>query len=504
MFKLAKILLVTIGAICATAAPLIPFELRDDAVTPHQGAIFASLKVSSLNNILQLLAPLLPNKLLLNKEVELDISKAVGGYELNLNNATIESVSGDFQHSLTWKENTTTPTVFLDISGFDINGTLDGNVTGLPKKLNFKGFSVMNITIQLELALPQTAAQDGVHFQIVGHPNFNLGNLQLDVKQLSWQFVINKLMPQVVSGINYGLNMAEGIIEGLVWGLNKKLVTPDFFVVQLIDQLPPLNITASTAPLMDEETDLISVWLDGRFVDKSASTPFVAINDEAAVRNEDKKQMEQIFIHQSMVDSLLFSLYSTGKTIKADNSIKAQLLQIFFELGHYYGAEEIDFYLDVSFDQTAGVPVQFDTENGIEIGKMANGGLKTNLVISCTNSTTTTPEKAVEINFELAANIEATWNSFVINASISDPSISKTNVTYDLVGLDYHAYDPLLTSVLVGMSDDFNLKHKGGINLATKYPIAGFVNGLARNTIVSPNVQEDFLYAGFKWISDLG
>ena len=154
MFKLAKLLLVAISTICATAAPLVPFELRDDPVTAHPGSIFASLKLSSLNNILQLLAPLLANKLLQGKEVELDISKAVGGYVLNLNNATLTTVSGDFQHSLTWMENKTTPTAYLDISGFDINGTLDGNVTGLPKLLNFKGFSVMNITVQLEVALP--------------------------------------------------------------------------------------------------------------------------------------------------------------------------------------------------------------------------------------------------------------------------------------------------------------------------------------------------------------
>lgn len=189
-------------------------------------------------------------------------------------------------------DNKTTPTAYLDISGFDINGTLDGTVTGLPKKLDFKGFSVINMTVQLEIALPQTEAQDGVHFQIIGHPNFNLGNLQLDVKQLSWQFVINQLMPTIVSSINYGLNMAEGIIEGLVWGLNKKLESPDFFAVQLIDKLPAVNITASTAPLMDEETDLISIWLDGRFVDPSATTPFQAVNDVQAARIEDHKQME--------------------------------------------------------------------------------------------------------------------------------------------------------------------------------------------------------------------
>ena len=120
---------------------------------------------------------------------------------------------------------------------------------------------------------------------------------------------------------------------------------------------------------------------------------------------------------------------------------------------------------------------------------MADGGLKTNLVISCTNSTTTTPEKAVEMNFELAANINAAWNSFVITAQVNDPSISKTNVTFDKVGLDSHAYDPLLTSVLVGMTDDFNLKHSAGINLIAKYPTLGFISGLARNSIVSPTIE---------------
>jgi len=32
-------------------------------------------------------------------------------------------------------------------------------------------------------------------------------------------------MPTVVTGINFGINLAEGILEGLVWGLNKKLAS---------------------------------------------------------------------------------------------------------------------------------------------------------------------------------------------------------------------------------------------------------------------------------------
>ena len=54
------------------------------------------------------------------------------------------------------------------------------------------------------------------------------------------------------------------------------------------------------------------------------------------------------------------------------------------------------------------------------------------------------------------------------------------------------------------MADDFNIVHSKGLDLTKKYPTTAFINGLARNTIVSPTVQEQFVYAGFKWISDLG
>lgn len=95
-----------------------------------------------------------------------------------------------------------------------------------------------------------------------------------------------------VSGINYVLSMAEGVIEGLVWGVNKKLIDPDSFIVSPIKALPPLNITASQAPDMDSTSDLINIWLDGRFINPETSQSSEPINDVAPVRIEDKKQME--------------------------------------------------------------------------------------------------------------------------------------------------------------------------------------------------------------------
>ena len=105
----------------------------------------------------------------------------------------------------------------------------------------------MNITIQAEVALPRT--ENG--FEIQGVTNFELGGLQFDVKQLTWQFAINKLMPVVVTGINYGIKFGEGILEGLVWDLNKKLSNSEEVIVSLSESLPKWNISAPRAPDMN-------------------------------------------------------------------------------------------------------------------------------------------------------------------------------------------------------------------------------------------------------------
>lgn len=99
MFKLAKLLLATIVSTFATAAPLVPAELRD-GVTANPGAIFASLKVSSLNNILQLMAPLLANEILQGKTLVKDVHKSIHGIGINLNFVNCTVVSSSFDHSI--------------------------------------------------------------------------------------------------------------------------------------------------------------------------------------------------------------------------------------------------------------------------------------------------------------------------------------------------------------------------------------------------------------------
>ena len=85
--------------------------------------------------------------------------------------------------------------------------------------------NVVNISVEVELALPQTAAKDGIHWQIVGRPQLHLGDIELKVKQFTWQIALNKVLPMLVQGINYGLSFVDGVIEGLVWNFNQKFAS---------------------------------------------------------------------------------------------------------------------------------------------------------------------------------------------------------------------------------------------------------------------------------------
>ena len=313
-------------------------------------------------------------------------------------------------------------------------------------------------------------------------------------------------MPVATSAINYALGMAVGYIEGRVWGLNQNLAGADSLIVSLGDSLPSLNLTAPMAPSLDQSTDLINVWLDGRFVDKTTGKSSVPINDVAPVRTDlELPQYEQIFIHQSMLDSSVFELYKMDKTIAASETLQAQLSQIFYELGQYYGPD-MKMDLEVSFDQQEGNLIKFDTTEGVEIGNIPAGGLETELTILCTNSTEASPvfEKAVSMTMDITADIKAEFNNFVITGSINNVGITNTAVTTAITSLDYHDFDVLFTSVATAMADDFNLVHSEGLNLVEKYPTLGFISGMARNSIVSPLIQEEFLYMGFKWITDFG
>jgi len=105
------------------------------------------------------------------------------------------------------------------------------------------------------------------------------------------------------------------------------------------------------------------------------------------------------------------------------------------------------------------------------------------------------------MEIDLMIVLNATVTDFLINLQVEDHSISNTKIVQDNIGMFYHNYDALLTSVLHNFVFDFNESHQNGIDLKKNLTVK-FVAGLLRQSIITPYQEDGFIYGGFKWISD--
>lgn len=66
----------------------------------------------------------------------------------------------------------------------------------------------------------------------------------------------------------------------------------------------------------------------------------------------------------------------------------------------------------------------------------------------------------------------------------------------------YHNYDLMFNGIIDDLLFDFNWKHQNGIDFKEKYPTLKFIAGMLRNSVITPFEEDEFIYAGFSWISD--
>jgi len=112
--------------------------------------------------------------------------------------------------------------------------------------------------------------------------------------------------------INYGLKFAGGVFEGLTEVFNDVLKQegPNTFVFDIsplgVDQPMPFNLTMAKAPELSNEKGEIILHVDADFVSDDMATyvPKDTIWADFAAQ----KQREQLWIHQSLINSALYDV----------------------------------------------------------------------------------------------------------------------------------------------------------------------------------------------------
>jgi hypothetical protein len=288
---LSKILFTAFAATFALA--------QTNDVTPLPGSISASFNVTSLNNIMQLAAPLSANKLLNDHTFDINYKKTgfLGIYALEVKSIHFITVDDFSIRDVSFKEGT--DTLVVTVGGINVNATCEASASGLwVIGTSLDAFTLTNITVQIELT---TTSDDQVHWQLSETTRLSLGDLTLTMGDKFWNKLVTKHIDLIKGGINKGLQAAVNKIDALAASFNLKLANGDEFISA--SETKPFNWTMTTAPEFNPSTGLININMDGRYVDPVTGSSDTATGPLTYPAHVDGQQREEVFIHQSFIAS---------------------------------------------------------------------------------------------------------------------------------------------------------------------------------------------------------
>lgn len=262
----------------------------------------------------------------------------------------------------------------------------------------------------------------------------------------------------------------------------------------------PLNMTMTQAPEFSNEKDEIMVHIDGEFVSDDMSK-FVHA-DPTWANYTSIKQKEQLWIHQSTINSMLYDLNKTlpgGKHSSFQNQTEVLLK----ELTAKYGAD-MDCSGMVAFPKVSNSePVTISKESGVSIGDASQGGLKMKIDFMCAAKNATEKELAVTIETGMHLNLQFAWDDFTFYAKFAEPQLMQSVVTPVTIELDEgHEWDTEMTQVLKDVTDGLNAKYGEVFDLRKINPLISYAAMNLKHSILTPFVEDEFVLAGFSAIID--
>lgn len=184
------------------------------------GSVQMYLDVSSASSILKYVTAFGPYYSgIIGKQIDINFDTSFAGIDLHINNATVtDFMIADGNMAFVGDSNTIRTT----ITGIDVTLAVDANATSwIPKPLDVTEVKISNMTIQFDLS---TTSEDQVHWQLVDSNSLvSLGDFNVKCAEPIWQKAFDKVKPEMMDVINYGLKLGEGVVEGLVDVLNYEL-----------------------------------------------------------------------------------------------------------------------------------------------------------------------------------------------------------------------------------------------------------------------------------------
>ena len=191
----------------------------------------------------------------------MEFEKKIAGIDLTVHQVNITNFQIP-ESSLAFVDDT--DTLRLTLGGIKIDTVLDVSATSLfPVPLEIESASITDISIQVDLAT--SADSDQVIWQLTESSEITIGDIDIKATKKFWQNIIDGAKGEILTALNYGIDVIEGVITGAVDALNTELAaeTANTFVFPLKGM--PFNATMARYPEFNQADNRVQLNIDGEF-----------------------------------------------------------------------------------------------------------------------------------------------------------------------------------------------------------------------------------------------
>jgi hypothetical protein len=215
---------------------------------PTPGSITSTLSVESLNQIVQLAAPLMMNELLTNKTYEIGYKNRgwLGIYDFKINDVHCNTVSQPKINQLAFKQDTNELVYSLSGVDFDFNFNASSKVMLVPWTL--KSVAVQNFTMHFGV---ETSTSDQVHWAIKVNPYFHVDSLAITLGETLWNKLHALLHTPFMWIADYVFShWVPDQINSKVRAFNEQVDSegPMTFISKILGVRMPINMTMTKWP----------------------------------------------------------------------------------------------------------------------------------------------------------------------------------------------------------------------------------------------------------------
>jgi hypothetical protein len=323
---------------------------------PITGAIQAYLNATSLNDLLDDFAIIMPDFIASEEDFTFDIDlKKRKHADLRLYGVRLEKVDIG-QREVKIVPGDQYPTFVFNVSDVDVVAHITGGLeAGHLQMFNFTELEITGLSMSFEVGIIADHQNNTAFWQVQGASNIDFENLRLHTDSAAANSALQVFHQFLMMYLKAEENGYQDWVEKVITEYNLLLRTRSSFLVPWPDvKHHHLNATITYAPKLDADSQIAEVALDGRIFDNYLKTTHVEATTTKA-RRLTEYPGNQIFLHESFISSYFYAMYDKFMPYEVnDISASLEIIAEFPEIKTYYGGHGTAVNISIMLSPASG------------------------------------------------------------------------------------------------------------------------------------------------------